>query len=148
MVGSIPDFTDSGILPAGIHWASWQEIHQRFGQTARRQDLLIGLMEGINALRMAGCRAIFLDGSFCTNKLVPGDFDVCYEDGAIDWDMLQQIAPVLLQFDNQRAAQKAKYLGEFFPYSAVAAPPNTLFLEFFQIDKVSGLAKGIVGLKL
>lgn len=148
MVSAIPQFTAEGLLPAGIHWASWPDIQNRFGYTPYRQELLLGLMAGIGPLQAAGCRAIFLDGSFCTDKLVPGDFDVCYEDDAIDWDLLQRIAPVLLDFDNKRAAQKAMYFGEFFPYSEVASPPNTLFLEFFQTDKVSGLAKGIIGLML
>jgi hypothetical protein len=148
MKTAIPHFTPAGILPPGIHWASWSDIEARFGYTVHRRELLLGLLAGLGPLKAAGCRAIFLDGSFCTDKQVPGDFDVCYDDDLLDWELLQRIAPVLLDFSNLRAAQKATYMGEFFPYSERAAPPNILFLEFFQTDKISGQSKGIVGLKL
>ena len=54
---------------------------------------------------------------------------------------------LLLDFNNKRAAQKAKYLGEMF----IAGMPNGTgapFLEFFQVEKSSGLAKGILRIAL
>ena len=56
--------------------------------------------------------------------------------------------PVLLTFDNQRAAQKAKYGGELFLADAMADPAGTRFLGFFQRDKNTGLPKGIIALDL
>jgi hypothetical protein len=145
---SLPPFTTSGLLPPGIHWASWKEITDRFGHTPHRQNLLLGLMQGIDALKAAGCQVIYIDGSFCTDKEVPGDFDVCWDDSTVDLDFLSASAPLMFEFGQARAAQKAAYLGEFFPCSGIAAPPTTLYLDFFQLDKNSGSAKGIVGLQL
>ena len=45
---------------------------------------------------------------------IPGDFDGCWEEAGIDFDLLD---PVLLTFDPGRASQKAKYGGELFPAS-------------------------------
>lgn len=148
MTSEIPPFTGLGLLPAGIHWATWHQITARFGQTPHRAALLGGLVQGIRALKAAGCRTIYLDGSFCTKKEVPGDFDACWDDSTVDLDYLYATAPVLFDFTHGRAAQKARYLGEFFPCNATAAPPTTLYLDFFQLDKHTGLAKGIIGLQL
>ena len=144
----IPNYNTDGILPAGIHMAEWSEIFSRFGYNQYRQDLLFGMQQGLFALQKCGCKTVYIDGSFCTSKIIPGDFDICYDDTNIDWELLEKVEPTLLQFENQRYAQKVKFKGEFFPFSAIAAKPRTTFIEFFQIDKHTGNPKGIVGLKL
>jgi uncharacterized protein DUF6932 len=136
----LPDFDATGKLPPGVHAAPWAEVSQRFGGSPRRQQLLIGLREGLVALHTANCRVAYLDGSFVTSKDRPGDFDVCYDVGGMDYDRMD---PVLLTFANGRAAQKLRFGGEFFP-SHWPASGTQPFLEFFQIDKESGLPKGIV----
>ena len=144
----IPPFTSDGLLPPGIHWIVWDELQAHFGYNDYRRNLLFGMQVGIHSLHQAGCQEIYIDGSFCTQKEFPGDFDICYEDNSVDWDWLFNNDPVLLDFSDRRAAQKRKYLGEFFPFSATAAPPNLTYLEFFQIDKNTGDPKGILGLKI
>ncbi len=61
---------------------------------------------------------------------------------------LERVDPVLLTFDDRRAAQKAKYGGELFPVSAEAGGEDHTFLDFFQTDKETGDRKGIVALEL
>ena len=55
---------------------------------------------------------------------------------------------VLLDFGDRRAAQKAKFGGEFFPARFVAEPAGTTFLEFFQFDRLMGQSKGIIAIDL
>jgi hypothetical protein len=86
-----------------------------------------------------------VDGSFVTNKPHPGDFDGCWDVDGVDPDRLDS---VLLVFDNRRAAQKAKYGGEMFPAQLNEGATGQTFLEFFQVDKATGRAKGIVQLDL
>jgi hypothetical protein len=62
----------------------------------------------------------------------------------VDLPKLKSIEPVFFKFDNKRAAQKAKFLGEFFPAELKAAGHRRTFLEFFQTDRFTGLAKGII----
>ena len=88
---------------------------------------------------------MYVDGSLVTDKLHPGDFDGCWEETGIDFDMLD---PVLLTFDRNRATQKAKFGGELFPASVSAEAEGRIFLEFFQTDKNTGQRKGIVALDL
>jgi hypothetical protein len=60
---------------------------------------------------------------------------------------VELLDPVLLSFAHGRAAQKAKYLGEFFP-ARLTEGSGLTFLEFFQVDKDTGRAKGIILLDL
>ncbi|WP_198175045.1 DUF6932 family protein [Spirosoma arboris] len=141
-------FDTKGILLPGVHWLTWQEVYNNFGYNQYRRNLLFGMMIGLNSLKQVGCQEVYIDGSFATQKQLPGDFDICYEDSTMDFDQLEIIDPTILSFENLRAAQKGKYGGEFFPMTAVAAPPDITYFEFFQIDKNTGDPKGIVGLKL
>jgi hypothetical protein len=141
----IPSFDENGNLPPGIHDASWDEISARFGTTAHRLALLDGLRRALDSLHGAGCRLAYLDGSFVTAKEHPGDFDACWEVQGVDADLLD---PVLLDFADRRAAQKAKFGGELFPAEWGADPDGTRFLDFFQRDKNTGNPKGIIGMNL
>ena len=106
-------------------------------------------MEGFRAamenLKHAGCRAIYLNGSFVTSKTYPNDYDACWDESGVD---LTALDPVLLTFDAGRATQKAKYLGELFPASIIADSEGLSFLEFFKTDKETGRPKGIIAIDL
>ena len=140
----IPQFIALGLLPEGVHKASWSEVESRLGKTATRKRLLEGLLSGLRALEAAGCTKAYLDGSFVTTKPQPGDIDVCYESSNMDFGLLE---PTLKDFSNRRAAQKAKYGCEFFEAEAEAIPDGTLYLDFFQMTK-DGNRKGILALEL
>ncbi len=140
----IPPFNSDGNLPPGVHWATWQDFATRFGTTPHRQQLLKGLKSALDSLSKAGCQVVYIDGSFVTGKENPNDFDGCWDVTGVDLDLLD---PILRNFDNKRAAQKAKYLGEFFPAQGEADGAGRTFLEFFQTDR-NGKAKGIVGIDL
>lgn len=141
----IPEFDENGNLPPGIHEASWAEFIERFGWTPHRRRLIRGLGYALESLRAAGCRRVYLDGSFVTSKDIPNDYDGCWDMNGVDVDLLD---PILLKFDDRRAAQKAKYLGEFFPADVTELGSGMIFLEFFQTDKESGQSKGIILINL
>ncbi len=83
----------------------------------------------MQSFKKAGCRTVYVDGSFVTNKEIPGDFDACWEEAGVDPTMLD---PVLLTFENGRTAQKAKYHGELFPASATADEMGSLSWSSFK----------------
>src|SRR6266542_2997918 len=142
----IPPFeptTDN--LPPGEHEAAWDEILARYGYTPHRLALLAGLKAALDALRAAGCRRAYIDGSFVTAEEAPGDFDGCWEVDGVD---LARLDPVLKTFANLRAAQKRKYGGELFPADAPADLDGTNFLNFFQRDRATGAPKGILAIDL
>lgn len=141
----LPSFDKHGNLPPGIHSAAWDEIVERYATTERRAELLDGLHEAITSLHAAGCTRVYIDGSFVTEKEVPGDFDACWEISGVDAGLLD---PVLLDFSDRRAAQKSRFGGELFPAQAAAEPAGTVFLDYFQRDRHTGDPKGIVALDL
>lgn len=141
----IPDLENDGLLPPGIHWATWQEFSNRFGTNEHRKTLLSGLRDALISLKTAGCQTVYIDGSFVTGEETPGDFDGCWDPTNVDPTKLD---PVLLIFDRSRATQKAKYRGELFLSIMRNGNPGPTMLEFFQGDKNSGKQKGIVAIDL
>ncbi len=139
----IPPFRRNGTLPPGIHWATWEEVAERFGGNAHRQALLAGLRRALDNLRQAGCREVYLGGSFVTAKAEPADFDGCWSKVSV---VPEKLDPVLLDFSQERAAQKAKFGGELFIAQAPANEQH-LFLGFFQRDR-RNQRRGIIGIRL
>lgn len=133
------------MLPQGIHRGNWDEFSQRFGDTSHRRKLLKGLKTAARALKSAGCKRIFINGSFVTSKEYPNDFDALWDMDGVDPGKLD---PVFLNFSERRAAQKQKYFGEFFPTQMVEGGTGRLFWDFFQIDKEAGKPKGIIEINL
>ena len=144
----IPDLDAEGNLPPGIHTVTWAELESRCGSNPHRRRLLSGLRKAAEVLQAAGCRTVYVDGSFVTAKDVPSDFDGCWDRTGMSLLILQAADPVLLTFANRRAAQKAKYFGELFPADMVEGGSGLTFLNFFQRDKDTGRAKGILALDL
>jgi hypothetical protein len=141
----IPRFNSKGNLPPGIYSATWQEFAERFGINPYRRRLLQGLKNAIVSLQLAGCKSVYIDGSFVTTKEIPADFDGCWDLEGVDVSLLD---PVLLDFHSGRLAQKAKYGGELFPAQFTENGSGKTFLDFFANDKETGDAKGIVALNL
>ena len=144
----IPEFVDIGgfwkVLPPGLHDANLDEVKKRFAITEKRKTLYSGLLKACISLQTANCKVIFLNGSYVTEKPDPGDFDLCWDPTNVNENKLD---PVFLDFSNLRKNQKLKFGGEFFP-SSVKADGTHTFIEYFQIDKYTGLKKGIIRIQL
>lgn len=142
------NFTTSGNLEPGIFEMSFKEFEETFGYNDHRKALIEGLKKGIKALRDCGCGTLYIDGSFVTKKDFPGDFDACWDSTRTDIYKMQKKYPLLLEWTNNRKAQKEYYRGEFFIAENIASnDPYALFLDFFQTDR-EGNPKGIVQLKI
>ncbi|NER37518.1 MAG: hypothetical protein F6J93_26745 [Oscillatoria sp. SIO1A7] len=142
----IPPFDENGNLPPGVHWADWSDFKERFGTTPRRIGLIPGLEAVMEQLKAAGCRTIYINGSFVTNKPDPKDFDACWDRDDVDIDYLRKNAPIVLNFYNP-SAQKAKYGGEIYP-SDQPAYGATMTMDLFQRDRYKKNPKGIVAIDL
>lgn len=137
----IPNFGSDGLLPPGIHQATWAELVSCLNFTARRVWLLEGLEAVLRHLAAAGCERVYIDGSFVTAKPEPDDFDIC-------WDFqnvaLAAIDPVLQDLSPPRASQKAKFRGDILP-NVIEAGSGAPFVDYFQIDR-DGNPKGILAI--
>lgn len=129
------------VLPAGVHAVQLAEVEKVMATNGRRRELFQGLLRACTDLLNAGCKHLYLDGSYVTDKPRPGDFDVAWHPDGVNGALLD---PVFKDFSNGRAAQKAKYGGEFFPSTTRADAKGRTFVEFFQIEKFTELPKGIL----
>jgi hypothetical protein len=141
----IPAFDSSGNLPAGIHEATLDEFEARFATTILRRQLFEKLLKLITDLKAIGCAVVYVDGSYVTNKRLPGDYDACWDHRSVDpikFALYPGLDPI------NRAIQKHTYGGDVFPAFIVEGGSGKLFIDFFQTDKNTGLRKGIVELKI
>src|SRR5260370_399000 len=104
----IPEWLPNGDLPPGVHFATWREIGDRLSFNPRRQRLLAGFRQACGALRKAGCRLVYLDGSFVAREEHPGGFDGCWDAKDVEHDALY---PVFLDFSRRPAAPKRRDAG-------------------------------------
>ena len=128
----------TGYLPPGVYHADWCEVADCFAGNSHRAHLTGGLLAACRNLAGAGCGELLLDGSFVTEKALPGDYDGAWEPVGVNPDLLD---PVLLDFADRRAAMKAKYFGDLFPASFFAAP-GVAYRDFFKTDR-NGIEKGM-----
>ncbi|AGY56423.1 hypothetical protein GKIL_0176 [Gloeobacter kilaueensis JS1] len=96
-------------------------------------------------LRAAGCPTVYIDGSFVSNKQMPADFDACWE---LDGVNLEVLDPLLLRNENRSQLQKLRFGGELFFFRLQDAGRSETMFDFFQADKATGEAKGIVAIDL
>lgn len=128
------------VLPPGIHRATLDEIERVFATTEHRRWLFEGIRAVAAALKRAGCRTMYLGGSFVSGKEHPGDFDGCWDATHVQRALLDA---VLLDFENERANQKWTYRGEMFIASMSAGAGGT-YLQFLQTEKDMGAPVGVV----
>jgi hypothetical protein len=145
-VSEIPEFDEYGNLPPGVHFCEWDEFVERFGTTAKRLNLISGLELAMAQLKVAGCRTIYIDGSFVTIESEPNDFDACYDRETVDFEYLRVNAPILFDRRN-RNAQKARYKGEVFPSDDPVGNYGDNSFYFFQKDRKKN-KKGIIAIDL
>lgn len=142
----IPEFDENGNLPPGVHFGEWEEFKERFGTNYKRNRRIEGLELAMTQLKAAGCRTIYINGSFVTSKPDSRDFDACYDLENVDSEYLRVNAPRFLNYYD-RDAQKAKYKGEIFPADAPVGYYGENSFEFFQKDREKN-RKGIIAIDL
>jgi hypothetical protein len=144
----IPVFNEDGNLPAGLHLATLAEIEARFTDNLKRKRHFEYLKLLIDDLKAIGCKTIYIDGSFITNKVLPKDMDICWESTGVDLINTKIIMPILWDFSNARYEQQKKYHADIFPANCIEGASSLYFLDFFQFDKNTGKAKGIIKLEI
>ncbi|MCP4966895.1 MAG: hypothetical protein GY926_16905 [bacterium] len=121
----------------------WDDVLDRFGWNAVRRRQVDGLAEALELLAEAGCRRVWLNGSFVTAKDEPGDFDAVWDPAGVDTDRLD---PIFFDLADGRRVQKDRFGGELLP-DVVESGSGLRFAEFFQRGR-GGEAKGIIVLEL
>lgn len=139
----IPESNENGELPPGEHPATLDEIAIRYATNPTRTSQFEGLERAARALAAAACPTLWLNGSYITDKVEPGDYDATFAAEPIDWISLGLAEPELLDFDAPRRTQKRVFGGELIPTFAAGVD----FVDFFQTNR-DGARKGIIRIDL
>ncbi len=100
---ALPPLTERGVLPPGIHEASWREFSARFGTNAARREQLFNMELLLQEMRKqkAGDSA-FVGGSFVSKKEIPGDFDMTWRVSGEKIGELKKASPILVDRELQK----------------------------------------------
>lgn len=144
-------FKRSGLLEPGQHHISWDEFVRAYGVNKRRNALIAKMPAAFSLLRKAGCRTIFMNGSFVINpkvELDPSDYDALFLLNEIsDGKLLDPIFRMQPSGMINNKEQIARFGGEFYAAEIPSRLGGTM-LEFFQQDKETGAPKGIIMLDI
>lgn len=100
----LPEFTEQGELPVGLHVADWPGFQARFCGSSPKRIWLAGRLQALLQLAAGSreLRRVFVWGSFVTAKASPGDLDILpIMDEGFSVDDLDE--PAQAVFDSVRA---------------------------------------------
>lgn len=143
----IPEFTELGLLPPGIHSATWHEFSERF-VVFQHSDQRIQIGDRLKALydeckNSEIVRRFLVAGSYVTDKAEPNDYDcLLVFDPAIVKTLL---APHQYNLISHRMA-KRRFKGDIMTVIDGSAV-FLRYLEFFQTTR-DGEKTGIVEILL
>jgi len=132
----IPAFDEMGLLPAGIHDCTLDEIEARFVWNPQRSAVWTkcrGFLKELAGMKFVS--PIIVDGGFVTDKDDPADIDLSPDlrAGAAD----AEVKDALFLFALRRQEIKEKHCVDFCP----SLPGNSDFTQFFQYVRLETIAK-------
>jgi len=146
----LPALDPDGLLPAGVHEASLEEIGKRFGrfvETERRVQLQDALVRFTAEARATGLiAALIVNGSFMTGKAQPEDIDIIV--------VLRQGVDFTMEFKpHEYNVLSARRVKRRYPFDVRYATPEAGTLDpmiafFAEVRGRPGLRKGMVKVTL
>lgn len=134
-------FDANGNLPKDIILRP-NEFEKQFGYNRERKKLIQNLFEIARKFAEFGCEVMHVNGSFVTNKKMPGDIDVAFDITEIDYVQAKQKYPELFTIDGQKTLKTTHKL-DVFTFGSY----NDDILHIFGKDR-QGNKKGIVKIYL
>jgi hypothetical protein len=135
----IPDFTEAGLLPAGVHDCTMQEAEQFLCSNEHRQEIWNGLqafLEWIDPLPAPA--AILIDGSYVTDKALPSDVDVVVD---ITGCSIEDFRRWAIAHGTAHAIVKEQFRVDFYPYAIGVGNDFSTYFQYVRID--DALRRGI-----
>ena len=131
----LPEFTQEGNLPVGIHQATEAEVLSRFASGSARRKWLGGrLHDLLEIAKFTGkLERAFLWGSFVTNKESPNDLDVLLVVAAdFDLEQLREDCRGLFTYAQARIRFNADV---FWAKVSIGQETLNLWLDIYQVGK-------------
>jgi len=147
---------ETGLLIPGEHKLSIEEFEEAFVYNSKRKTIFNGFQKLLKIFREIACSHIYADGSFVTQKPLPGDIDVCWHmdtDSTIRQKQLEtlfKLCPPLLLLNEKKNRDyiQQEFCADVFPANMQEGGSGLLFKDFFQKDKYTDTPKGIIVIDL
>ncbi len=134
----------NGQLEPGIYELELNYVEREFCYNEHRKWLFEGIKLAIADLQKIGCIYIYLDGSYVTKKILPKDFDLCWDESNIDLVASSRVCPELFDPGWKFEKFKSRYRGDVAPANSIADQDRGInYLGYFMEDR-QGRDKGIV----
>ena len=146
----VPELDDHGLLPAGVHDCTIDELRARFGsfQTSDRRPRLFEKLQALvsEAWSAPLGRWFVVDGSFVTSKPEPNDIDLLLV-LPIGHDLRSDLGPAQYHLVSKKSVRRR------YGFDIIAVRENTTEYEeavafFQQVRGQRGLRKGLLRLAL
>ncbi len=145
---ALPDFTETGDLPTGVHKASLADTAVRFGPGSDRRKLLAQRLTRVHTIASLTCHLarFVVFGSFFTENLEPIDVDVfmIMDD---NFDMGSLVGEARLLFLDHGTAQDHFGCSVFWLRRQAAFGGEQSAIEDWQIKR-DGTERGIVEIEV
>lgn len=123
---SIPNFTEKGLLPKGVHSCSLDEAREYFATNTHRKKLWEDFLRFLKEIKNKGLTGdLFIDGSFVTDKEEPNDIEVTLD---VKNESVDQQKKAIIVFCLHHNSYKQDYNVDFYP----TLPSQNDFTLFFQ----------------
>lgn len=130
---AVPDFTQHGLLPPGVHPCSFPEAQAALCSNDRRSEIWEGLQNFLNwAEAFPPPDSFLLDGSYVTDKPLPNDVDVVVDVTNCSEDQQQQW---IAAWADHREYAKATFFVDFYPVFVGAGNDFSAFFQYVRIDE-------------
>ena len=135
----VPEFTDRGVLPEGVHLCTLLEAQQALCTNDQRAQIWEGLLGFLEwALQLPTPTALLIDGSYVTDKPRPGDVDIVVD--------LTSCSPTDQQtwFQAWHAGHdfvKGSFNVDFYPFVIGAGNDFSVYFQYIRVEEA--LRRGI-----
>ena len=157
---AIPPLNDNGLLPAGIHDCTFQELRDRFGQNQwvvdsqsqthrevlcqQRSRLCLSLEDYLGRLSRVGLAGdVLVDGSFVTSKPDPNDIDLVVVLPS-DHDFSAELSPEQYSLLSKRKLRDHGYAFDILVAANGALGYRTALELFQRVRNRADLLKGLL----
>jgi hypothetical protein len=121
---------------------TFSEFETQFSRNLHRARLIGGLRRACVELRENGCGAVFVGGSFTTDKEYPGDYDACFHPVGVR----AELDPLLVD-PIRELERKEKYFGDWLIGRPEDGPAGEWY-RYLAFDDRIGQHHDMYGIKL
>jgi hypothetical protein len=143
---AIPDLTDDGMLPVGLHECTLDELREvfgRFNKSDRRPRLFRDLERYCDEVAAAGVgQYLVVNGSFVTAKPDPNDIDVLLV-LPVDLDLTRPVPPYEYNARSKKYVRR-EYGLDLFPVFENDPTYERMLGVFRQVKYQPGVEKGVL----